>query len=186
MKLGGKGGDVAAKEGQKWEAITTELLLQDLAHEGFEITEGKYYPKAGPKRLEMSCSAKNCELELYFRKSFGNDFAAKHGLQSPSKKWLEPDVFVVNLAIQKAFVIEKKQQTQTGSVDEKLVTCDFKQLYYETVCEPLGLDIVLFWQLSEWFGLEKNHYSFVFDYMQEKRSHIVISPKFPVKVFWSA
>lgn len=185
MKLGGKGGDVAAKEGQKWETVTTELLLQDLAHEGFKITSEKYFPKKGPKRLEMSCSARDCELELYFASSFKDDFASKHGLQSPGAKWLQPDVFVVNFGTQKAFVIEKKQQTQTGSVDEKLVTCDFKQVYYETVCNPLGLEVLLFWQLSEWFGHEKNAYSFVFDYMQKKGSHIVINPRFPVDVFWS-
>ena len=43
-----------------------------------------------------------------------------------SKKYL-PDSVFYNLSNDTVYIIEKKYQAGTGSVDEKLQTCDFKK-----------------------------------------------------------
>lgn len=44
---------------------------------------------------------------------------------------LQPDEAIYVEATKKLFIIEKKTQQVSGSVDEKLQTCEYKKLYYE-------------------------------------------------------
>lgn len=67
-----------------------------------------------------------------------------------SKKWL-PDECFVNLLTNTVYIIEKKFQHGTGSVDEKLPNCDFKKKEYEKLCHPIGYDVEYLYVFNDWF-----------------------------------
>jgi len=61
------------------------------------------------------------------------------------------------------FVIEMKYQEVTGSVDEKLQTCDFKKKQYKKLMAPLNIEVEYIYILSDWF--RKLEYKDVLDYV---------------------
>ena len=50
-----------------------------------------------------------------------------------------------------AFIIEKKFQSSSGSVDEKLPSCHFKKREYEKLFFPLGYPVVFIYVFNDWF-----------------------------------
>lgn len=66
---------------------------------------------------------------------------------------LKPDgcLIIGNTAI----IIEKKFQSGTGSVDEKLQTCDFKKKQYEKLFGPIGFEVRYIYLLNGWFNQPK-------------------------------
>lgn len=81
-----------------------------------------------------------------------------------SKKYL-PDAVFYNHKNETVYIIEKKYQAGSGSVDEKLQTCDFKKLVYSKLIEPLGLKIEYYYLLNDWFN--KPEYADVFTYIKK-------------------
>ena len=75
---------------------------------------------------------------------------------------LLPDGVIVNG--NNVYVVEMKYQNRTGSVDEKLQTCDFKKKQSQKLCKPIGYNLVYIYLLNEWFDQEK--YDDVFEYME--------------------
>lgn len=67
-----------------------------------------------------------------------------------SKKLLPDDAILVHKT-KTLFIIEKKFQHSSGSVDEKLQTCDFKKRQYSRLMAPLGIRVEYCYFLSEWF-----------------------------------
>ena len=67
-----------------------------------------------------------------------------------SKKWL-PDEAFINEEKKTVYIIEKKFQNVSGSVDEKLPNCHFKRLEYEKLCHPIGYQVEFIYVLSDWF-----------------------------------
>ena len=67
-----------------------------------------------------------------------------------SKKIL-PDDCILNHTNNTLYVIEKKFQLGSGSVDEKLQTCDFKKKQYMKLMKPLNINVEYCYLLSEWF-----------------------------------
>ena len=62
------------------------------------------------------------------------------------------------------YIIEKKTQSRSGSVDEKLQTCDFKLKQYKKLFAPLNKEVSYSYLLDKkWFGQEK--YKDVLDYI---------------------
>lgn len=90
----------------------------------------------------------------YFEKhNFYTDFIEKHKVDWKkliSKKYL-PDGVFVNILIKKVFIIEKKFQESSGSVDEKLQTCDFKRKTYKKIIEKTGFETEYFYLLNSWY-----------------------------------
>jgi len=62
------------------------------------------------------------------------------------------------------FIIEKKYQAGSGSVDEKLQTCDFKKKQYQKLFDPLGINVEYYFALNRWFEQETNRD--VFEYIK--------------------
>jgi hypothetical protein len=56
-----------------------------------------------------------------------------------------------------------KYQEVTGSVDEKLQTCDFKKKQYKKLMAPLNIEVEYIYILSDWF--RKAEYKDVLDYV---------------------
>lgn len=104
----------------------------------------------------------------YFEKhNFYKLFLVKNGINWEtinSKKYL-PDSVFVNHKNKTVYIIEKKYQAGSGSVDEKLQTCDFKKSVYSKLIEPLRLKTEYYYLLNDWF--DKPEYEDVFSYIRK-------------------
>ncbi len=170
MKKGGVGGAHTQKAGQNFEDLTLKKLLNDLEIKGYQINnviEGN----TSPRMITMKDN-KSHEIQLFFKASLYKHFMEPKGIDY--KKYfsmrLEPDTAIYSVEKKVLTIIEKKQQTGSGSVAEKLQTCDFKRRYYETLINPLGIEIDLVWQLGKYFLEQKDNLQSIFEYMLEKGS----------------
>lgn len=75
-----------------------------------------------------------------------------------SKKLLPDEALLVNNTL---YLIEKKYQNVSGSVDEKLQTCDFKKKQYTRLLMPLDIKVEYYYLLNDWF--DQPCYKDVFD-----------------------
>ena len=77
---------------------------------------------------------------------------------------LLPDDAIFVIEKNTVFIIEKKTQSGSGSVDEKLQTCDFKLKQYKKLFSPLNKEVKYYYLLEkEWFSQRK--YKDVLDYI---------------------
>lgn len=76
------------------------------------------------------------------------------------------DEAFINESNRTVYIIEKKFQSKSGSVDEKLATFPFKIYEYQKLLDPIEYDIVYIYLLSsEWFDSPK--YKDYYDYMND-------------------
>lgn len=85
-----------------------------------------------------------------------------------SKKLLPDDALLVIIR-ETLFIIEVKYQQVSGSVDEKLQTCDFKRKQYVKLVSSLGLKVEYVYVLNDWF--KKPEYKDVLDYIHSVNCH---------------
>lgn len=85
-----------------------------------------------------------------------------------SKKLLPDDALLV-IVRETLFIIEVKYQQVTGSVDEKLQTCDFKRKQYVKLVQPLGIKVEYVYVLNNWF--KQPSYKDVLDYINSVNCH---------------
>lgn len=78
-------------------------------------------------------------------------------------KRLIPDEAIYVIRNNTLFVIEMKFQKVSGSVDEKLQTCDFKKKQYKKLMAPLNIEVEYIYILSDWF--KKPEYKDTLDYI---------------------
>lgn len=64
------------------------------------------------------------------------------------------------------YIIEKKFQNGSGSVDEKLQTCDFKKLIFTRLLKPLNINVEYIYVLNYWF--KRECYKDVLEYILPK------------------
>jgi len=79
-----------------------------------------------------------------------------------SKKLL-PDEAIYVIINNTLFIVEIKFQKVSGSVDEKLQTCDFKRKQYAKLMAPLNIEVEYIYILNDWF--RKPEYKDVLDYV---------------------
>lgn len=79
-----------------------------------------------------------------------------------SKKLL-PDDSIFVMDNNTVHIIEKKTQNGSGSVDEKLQTCDFKLKQYKKLFSRLNKEVKYYYLLDKWF--QKDEYKDVLDYI---------------------
>jgi len=113
---------------------------------------------------------------VYFKNEKVAEFYGKHklykNLLEPNgidyskiiSKQLLPDEAILILSGKTLYIIEIKFQEVTGSVDEKLQTCDFKNKQYSKLLEPLGISVKYVYILSDWF--KKDQYKDVLNYVE--------------------
>lgn len=82
--------------------------------------------------------------------------------QLVSKKLLPDGAILVEGTL---YIIEKKFQAGSGSVDEKLQTCHFKKRQYQRLVAPLGLRVAFYYLLNDWFAHPS--YRDVLEYIEE-------------------
>lgn len=82
---------------------------------------------------------------------------------------LLPDNCIYVIVNNTLFIIEVKNQNVTGSVDEKLQTCDFKRKQYIKLLSQLNIEVEYVYILSKWFKQAK--YKDVLDYIISVNCH---------------
>ena len=78
-------------------------------------------------------------------------------------KRLLPDDAIYVIANNHFYILEVKSQRGTGSVDEKLQTCDFKIKQYRKLLSSLNVEVEFIYILSDWF--KKPEYKDTLDYI---------------------
>ena len=84
-------------------------------------------------------------------------------------KQLLPDDALLVIIRETLFIIEVKYQQVSGSVDEKLQTCDFKRKQYLKLVSSLGLKVEYVYVLNDWF--KQPGYKDVLDYIHSVNCH---------------
>ncbi len=179
MKKGGKGGAKTAKAGADFEDQTHQVLIDDLKQIGYVIDTSEW-GNISPRYISLKKSDSRV-IEIFFKASLHKLFFEPRGVKSSDyfSARLEPDTAIFSSSARTLTIIEKKQQTGAGSVAEKLQTCDYKMLYYRTLCEPLNLKVELVWQLGSYFKEQEEGLRSVFEYMISKGSTFYFN-KIPV------
>lgn len=132
------GGSNTNKNGIPFERKVS--LEKELIKSGYEIKELEIY--------------KNNKLfGYYLSKGKLYKFLKEKGINYKdyiSKKQI-PDSCCINLSNNTIYILEKKYQNRSGSVDEKLQTCDYKKKQYEKLLNSLGFKVEYIYVLSNWF-----------------------------------
>lgn len=175
MKKGGVGG-ANTQTGLAFE-LKTDLPTFMSKQEGYEVVDNDFdiviRKRTGEKIKRPRKSV--ARWKVYFNDEFVAEIFQKHGLyryfdevglnyrKIISKKLLPDDAIFV-IANNTVFIIEKKIQTTTGSVDEKLQTCDFKLKQYRKLFSPLNKEVKYYYLLDKsWF--DKPAYQDVLEYI---------------------
>lgn len=83
--------------------------------------------------------------------------------ESVISKKLYPDDSIYVFVNNTLFIIECKSQKVSGSVDEKLQTCDFKRKEYQKLMSQVNIEVEYIYILDHWFRNPK--YKDVLDYI---------------------
>lgn len=151
------GGACTNRNGLRFEQITS--LDDALESVGFLLKDCEVYD--GSKLIGYSVQ----KHKLYSK------FLSPEGINYKdynSKQWL-PDECFINLQTHTAFIIEKKFQNSSGSVDEKLPGCHFKKIEYEKLFKPLGYQVAYLYVFNDWFRAPS--YRDVLVYIEEMGCH---------------
>lgn len=170
MKKGGVGGAKTAKSGSDFEDVLFARLAEDLIANGFNEID---VLRSGTtiRRVRYRHDQKG-PLEVYFKAGVHKYFFEPRGVFTTElfSARLEPDTAIYSERTKTLTIIEKKQQNTTGSVAEKLQTCDYKMFYYKTLSKNLQIEVDLVWQLGPYFEKQQKGLKSVFEYMVSKGS----------------
>lgn len=162
MIKGGKGG-ANTLSGLHFEARTDiKTIFENIP--GYELkstTDRSGYEIWFNQELIAHCFKKH---ELY-------RFLSRYGIQWQDflSKKLEPDNGLFVIVRDTLFIIEVKFQQVSGSVDEKLQTCDFKRKQYSKLVQSLGWRVEYVYVLNDWF--KKPQYKDTLDYICSMNCH---------------
>ena len=145
------GGANTNVNGLKFEQTTS--LDSTLVRKGFEIIDNEVYYHD----RKIGWSVGKNKLYTKFLTPQNIDYK-----QYNSKRW-QPDECFINELNQTAYIIEKKFQNSSGSVDEKLPGCHFKKMEYEKLFSPLGYKVQFIYIFNDWF--EKDEYKDTKEYI---------------------
>jgi hypothetical protein len=151
----GAGGANTNKNGLKFEEITDFKEMYE-SIEKSQIGIGSEVTFKGHSRtfIKVSKSALHKYMEKIGEKNMNLKPAA--GCKEPDEAYIDPDP-ERNIV----FIIEKKFQQESGSVDEKLQTGCFKQSHYKDLFP--NFKIYYMYCLSDWF--KRNEYESVLNYL---------------------
>lgn len=77
---------------------------------------------------------------------------------------LLPDDAFINIHNKVVYIIEKKFQSVSGSVDEKLQTCLYKKQQYYKLVSQIGFEVAYTYVFNDWFAQHK--YRNVLDFIK--------------------
>lgn len=146
------GGSRPNTNGLKFERDTS--LEEALINAGYTIKNDKVYDK-NDNLIGLSIPKNN--LYKNFLEKQKIDYRKYN-----SKKWL-PDEAFLNFKTKTVYIIEKKYQQTSGSVDEKLPNCDFKKKEYMKLFNPLKIKVKYIYVFNNWF--QNKQYKDVLEYI---------------------
>jgi hypothetical protein len=167
MKKGGTGGANTNASGLPYEARVASEIRSTLISNGF-IHMGTSGKSGKRETFENNLSS----LQMMFHNAFYTDFVEELGINFKDKfsARLIPDIALVDRKSKVLKIIEIKNQTGSGSVVEKLQTCDYKQYYYSKLLEQELYEVQVIWRLGSYFEENKRGLSSVYEYMLLKNS----------------
>lgn len=162
MKTGGKGGGNTITGLRFEEKVSLQELLKKIA--GYRVE--KIPNKAGLGIFFHDELVARCFMKYQFYK-----FLNEEGVnwKSMLSKRLVPDDALLVIVRETLFIVEIKFQNTSGSVDEKLQTCDFKRKQYQKMVAVLGLKVEYVYVLSDWF--KNPGYKDTLDYIHSVNCH---------------
>lgn len=171
MRRDGIGGAKTQKAGEAFESRTLTALISSLKIGGYTVKSLRKGSGTSPRGITFKIKDKSI-VEMYFKAAVHKDFFQPRGVLTEKyfSARLEPDTAIYSEKTNTLTIIEKKQQEGPGSVAEKLQTCDYKMMYYSTLCEPIAVKVDLIWQLGSYFVDQKESLRSVFEYMLSKGS----------------
>lgn len=125
-------------------------------NENFDLVGNIIYCK-GEKIAENYWDERGNSFNNYLKK---NDIKQKDFIS----KSLRPDEVII--IDDKIFIFEMKTQSVSGSVDEKLQTCEFKKKQYQKLLKPLNKTVIYSYVLDKYFN--KKQYDDLFSFIEEK------------------
>lgn len=154
------GGARTNENGLRFEQETS--LEHALINAGYTITS----------RNTIKDEYNNCIGIIAPKHSFYKRILEPEGIdwQDYISKKLLPDEALLNFANNTVYIIEKKFQHDSGSVDEKLQTCDFKKKQYQKLLRDTPYDVEYLYVCNDWF--EQPCYYDVHDYIHSVGCHI--------------
>lgn len=148
------GGSRTNVNGLKFEQVTS--LNEAFTNKGYKVINGRVLDK-NDKLLGFSVPKRAIYKFLVNR---GIDYREYN-----SKGW-QPDECFINERNHVAYIIEKKFQNSSGSVDEKLPGCEFKKWEYEKLFHPIGYKVEYIYVFNDWF--KQPVYKDVLEYIEIK------------------
>lgn len=133
------GGARTNANGLKFEQTTS--LNDALIAAGYQKKEHVIYN--GNQKIGMSVPQK--QLYTYFLIPNNIDY------REHNSKEQHPDEAFIHYKLKTAFIIEKKFQHSSGSVDEKLPSCHFKKLEYQKLFSPIYFNVEFIYIFNDWF-----------------------------------
>tara|TARA_Y100000590_G_scaffold308357_1_gene348148 strand:- start:101 stop:640 length:540 start_codon:yes stop_codon:yes gene_type:complete len=131
--------------------------------------------------------------KIFFKNKYFGNYIEQHEfykfLESKSVDWKNtvskkyiPDGVFINKVNKKIYIIEKKFQEVSGSVDEKLQTCDFKKKIYQKLVNELKESYIVeyIFLLNNFF--EKRQYKDVKNYIKSVGCHYYIDRMEPKEI----
>lgn len=162
MKRGGTGG-ANTKTGLRFERrVDFQNLLRKIP--GYKVNDLK--DKVGQGVFFKNKYVARCFKKYQFYKYLDEEHI--NWKKSLSKRLLPDDALLV-IVRETLFIIEVKYQRRSGSVDEKLQTCDFKRKQYLKLVRSIGLKVEYVYVLNNWF--KDPRYKDVLDYIHSVNCH---------------
>ncbi len=154
------GGACTNEHGLKFEQETS--LEEALINAGYSIS----------KRNLVLDKQKNCLALIAPKQKFYSRFLESENIdwRNCISKRLFPDEALINFTNNTVYIIEKKFQHGSGSVDEKLQTCDFKKKQYKKLLYDTIYEIEYIYVCNDWF--KQSCYKDVHDYIHSVGCHI--------------
>lgn len=167
MKKGGVGGANTNASGLPYEAKVAQEIRNTFLANGFQEVQAQKNPT---KRQIFRNS--NYEFQLLLHNAFYTEFIEELGINFKQKfsARLIPDIALVDKANSRVKIIEIKNQTGSGSVVEKLQTCDYKQYYYSKLLNEFNYEVQVMWRLGKFFEENSKSLASVYEYMILKNS----------------
>lgn len=168
------GGSQTNKNGLKFEQDTD--LKKALIDNGFFIKGDYVYVDSSFETIVGQVISKHNLYKNFLEKNYNVNYE-----DYISKQLLPDDAIYIN-SINTVFIIEKKFQKSSGSVDEKLQTCDFKKKQYRKLFQndKVNIEVEYIYLLSDWFKDKK--YKDTLDYIKLVGCHYYFN-EIPIDIF---
>ena len=154
------GGARTNKNGLRFEQETS--LSDALYYAGYVVLHDGTVSNGAGERLGMLAQ----KYKLYSRILEPNGINWEEYIS----KRLLPDEAFYNYTNRTMYIIEKKFQHDSGSVDEKIQTCDFKKKQYQKLFAPLRIRVEYIYVCNDWFT--QSMYDNVHEYIHSVGCHI--------------